>query len=60
MLALIITPIPRRVIEWANAGFAFDFLSTTISLAVVDGINLQTFSPMVIFGILVVSYIYYH
>lgn len=60
VLALIIQKIPKRVKEWAYAGFAFDFIFATISHGAVDGINLQTFFPLVVFGVLVVSYIYYH
>ena len=46
--------------EWAYAGFAFDFLFAAISHWAVDGINGQTFFPLIVFGILAVSYIYYH
>jgi hypothetical protein len=60
VLALIIPQIPKRVKEWAYAGFAFDFVFATISHASVDGINAQTFLPLIIFGVLIVSYIYYH
>lgn len=60
VLALIIPQIPKRVKEWAYAGFALSFIFATISHGVVDGINGQTFFPLVIFGILIVSYIYYH
>ena len=60
VLALVIPQVPKRIKEWAYAGFAFDFIFATISHGVVDGINGQTFFPLVIFGILVVSYIYYH
>lgn len=59
-LALIIPQIPKRVKEWAYAGFAFDFIFATISLAVVDGINALTFFPVIVLGVLTVSYIYYH
>ncbi|MEI6487464.1 MAG: DoxX family protein [Bacteroidota bacterium] len=59
VLALIIPKIPRRIKEWAYAGFAFDFLFATISHGAVDGINGETFFPLVIFAILIVSYIYY-
>ncbi len=52
--------IPKRVKEWAYAGFAFDFIFATISHGAIDGINGQTFFPLVVFGILAVSYIYYH
>ena len=60
VLALIIPQVPQRVKEWAYAGFAFDFLFAAISHGAVDGVNGQTFFPLVVLGILVVSYIYYH
>ena len=60
VLALVIPQIPKRVKEWAYAGFAFDFIFATISHGAVDGINGQTFFPLVVFGILSASYIYYH
>ncbi|MGY3052546.1 hypothetical protein ACVWYG_000736 [Pedobacter sp. UYEF25] len=60
VLALLIPQVPRRVKEWAYAGFAYDFLFAAISHGFVDGINLQTFFPLVIFGILAISYVYYH
>ena len=60
VLALIIPQVPKRVKEWAYAGFAFDFIFAAISHGAVDGINGQTFFPLVVFGILAVSYIYYH
>lgn len=60
VLVLIIPQIPKRVKEWAYAGFGFDFIFATISHAAVDGINVQTFFPLVTFAILAVSYIYYH
>lgn len=60
VLALIIPQVPKRVKEWAYAGFAFSLIFATISHGVVDGISGQTFFPLFIFGILAVSYIYYH
>jgi hypothetical protein len=60
VLALVIPQIPKRVKEWAYAGFVFDFIFATISLGAVDGINGQTFFPLVILAILGVSYIYFH
>jgi hypothetical protein len=60
VLILVIPQVPKRVKEWAYAGFAFDFIFASISHGAVDGINAQTFFPMVILGILAVSYIYYH
>lgn len=60
VLALIIPQAPKRMKEWAYAGFVFDFLFASISHGAVDGINFQTFFPLVILAILMVSYIYYH
>jgi hypothetical protein len=59
VLALIIPAIPKRIKEWAYAGFLFDFLFASISHGAVDGVNFQTFFPLIILGILMVSYVYY-
>lgn len=59
-LVLIIPQIPKRIKEWAYAGFAFDFIFASISHGAVDGLDFQTFFPLIIFGILIVSYVYYH
>lgn len=60
VLAIVIPKVPARIKEWAYAGFTFDFLFAAISHWAVDGINGQTFFPLIVFGILAVSYIYYH
>ena len=60
VLALIFPQVPKRVKEWAYAGFVFDFIFATISHGAVDGINGQTFFPLIVLAILGVSYIYYH
>ncbi|MFC4212385.1 DoxX family protein [Pedobacter lithocola] len=60
VIALIIPKIPRRVKEWAYAGFGFDFIFASISHGVVDGIGMQTYFPLIVLMILVISYIYYH
>jgi hypothetical protein len=60
VLALVIPQVPKRVKEWAYAGFAFDFIFAAISHGAVDGVNGQTFFPLVFLGILSVSYVYYH
>lgn len=59
-LVLIVPAIPKRIKEWAYAGFAFDFIFATISHGAVDGINGQTFFPLIVFGVLTLSYVYYH
>jgi hypothetical protein len=60
VLLLIIPPVPKRIKEWAYAGFLFDFLFASISHAAVDGIGGEAFFPLIVLAILAVSYIYYH
>lgn len=56
-LVLIIPRIPRRIKEWAYAGFAFDFIFATISHWAVDGFDGQTIFPIVFIFILVTAYV---
>ncbi|QSW88532.1 MULTISPECIES: DoxX family protein [Flavobacterium] len=60
VLALIIPQVPARIKEWAYAGFAFDFIFASISHFAVDGIDFQGFFPLIVFAILIVSYVTYH
>jgi hypothetical protein len=60
VLALIIPTVPKRIKEWAYAGFAFDFIFAAISHGAVDGINGQTFFPFIVLAVLAVSYRSYH
>ena len=59
-LILIIPRIPKRIKEWAYAGFTFDFLFACISHWTVDGFGFQTIFPLIILAILMVSYRYYY
>jgi hypothetical protein len=59
-LALIIPKVPARVKEWAYAGFAIDFISAFVSIWVVAGLMPMTFFPLVVFAVLIVSYVSYH
>jgi hypothetical protein len=59
-LALVIPQVPKRIKEWAYAGFAFDFIFAAISLGAVDGINFLTFFPLVFLILLMVSYVCYY
>ncbi len=56
-LALVIPQVPRRVKEWAYAGFGIDFLAAFISFLAVDGLTTMAILPLVFCVILVVSYI---
>ena len=59
-LALIIPQVSKRIKEWAYAGFAFDFIFASISHFAVDGMNFQSFFPLIFLAILAVSYYCYH
>ncbi len=59
-LVLILPMIPGRIKEWAYAGFCFDFIFAAISHGAVDGINFQTFFPVIFLVVLAVSYVSYH
>ena len=59
-LSLIIPQVPGRIKEWVYAGFAFDFIFASISHGAVDGINFQSFFPLIFLGLLVISYFNYH
>jgi DoxX-like family len=59
-IILVIPQIPKRIKEWAYAGFTFDFIFAAISHGAVDGVNGQTFFPLIVLAILAVSYHYYH
>jgi putative copper export protein len=59
-LALILPQVPAKVKEWAYAGFGIVFISAFVGHASVDGLNGMAFFPLVVFAIMIVSYIYYH
>lgn len=59
-LSLIIPQVPKRIKEWAYAGFAFDFIFASISHFAIDGMDFQSFFPLIFLGILMASYISYH
>jgi hypothetical protein len=58
-LILIIPQIPKRLKEFAYAGFTFNFLFASISHFATDGMNFQSFFPLIVLGILGVSFSYY-
>ncbi len=59
-LALVIPQVPVRVKEWAFAGFGIDFISASVSIAVVDGLGFGAFFPLIFLGLLIASYVSYH
>ena len=62
IVGVLIVLLPKLPLlkEWAYAGFTFNFLFAAISHGAVDGINGQTFFPLVVLGILLLSYRSYH
>jgi hypothetical protein len=59
-IALIIPQIPYVVKEWAYAGFAIDFIAAFVSIWAVDGLSGITFFPLIVFAILIVSWVCFH
>jgi hypothetical protein len=57
--ALILPFVKGRVKEWAYAGFGMTMISACISHWMVDGPGVQTFFPLFIFAVLVLSYVSY-
>ena len=58
-LTLIIPQVPKRFKELAYAGFTFNFLFASISHFAIDGMNFQSFFPLIFLGILSISYFYF-
>ncbi|MFA7273934.1 MAG: DoxX family protein [Crocinitomicaceae bacterium] len=59
-LALILPQFPKRLKEWAYAGFVFDFLFASVSHFAVDGFNFEGVFPLIVLGILMASYFTFH
>ncbi|HEX8278656.1 MAG TPA: DoxX family protein [Segetibacter sp.] len=59
-LVLVLPAFKARFKEWAYVGFAIDFICAAVSHWAVDGFGGQTIFPIVVLGILVVSYRSYH
>lgn len=60
VIILIVPKAPKRLKEWAYAGFTFDFLFASISHFAVDGLHFEAFFPLIVLAVLMVSYIFYH
>jgi hypothetical protein len=57
VLALALPKIPTRIKEWAYAGFAIEFISASVSHNVIDGFGFLTILPLIILGVLAISYL---
>jgi uncharacterized membrane protein YphA (DoxX/SURF4 family) len=58
--ALIIPQVPHRFKEWAYGCFLIEFIAATWSHVAVDGFTPLSFFPVIVIGVLLVSYMYYH
>jgi hypothetical protein len=59
-IVLMLPMAPKRVKEWAYAGFGIDFIAAFVSLTVVGGFTAVSLFPVIVFAVLVVSYVSYH
>jgi len=59
-LILILPFIGKRIKEWAYVACGIKYLSALIGHIAVDGLIPMSFSPLVVFAILLCSYISYH
>lgn len=59
-MLLVVPQVKARFKEWAYVGFGINFISACVAHAAVDGLNFQTFIPLIALAILIVSYASYH
>lgn len=59
-LALIIPQVHKRIKELAYAGFVFEFIFAGISHFAIDGMDFQSFLPLIFLIILAASYLSYY
>ncbi|EMR03077.1 DoxX family protein [Cesiribacter andamanensis] len=59
-LVLLLPFLRGTIKEWAYAGFTFTMLSAFMSHWAVDGLQIQTFFPLLVWAILLTSYRCYH
>lgn len=55
-VAAIVLPVPRTLREWAYAGFTFDVLAATVSLATVGPVNGTLSIPIISLALVQASY----
>ena len=53
---LLIIPFHKRIKEWVYVGFGIDFISATIAYASIEGLSANTFSPIIMLVLLIISY----
>lgn len=57
---LLLAPVPARVKEWTYAGFGITFISAFIAHVASGDPIANIIMPLVVFAVLIVSYITYH
>lgn len=57
---LLLLPVWNRLKEWVYVALGIVYISALIAHLSVDGFVLMSFTPVVTFVILLISYIYYH
>ncbi|WP_041881051.1 DoxX family protein, partial [Pedobacter lusitanus] len=59
-LILIIPKLPSRLKEWAYVALGITYISALIAHLYVDGVVPMSFMPIVVFAVLLISYLCYH
>jgi uncharacterized membrane protein YphA (DoxX/SURF4 family) len=57
---ILLIPMMKRVKEWAYVAFGITYISAFIAHITLDGFGGDAISAIIVFGILLLSYIYYH
>lgn len=57
---LLLLPVGKRLKEWTYVALGIVYISALIAHLAVDGFVLMSFTPVITFVILLISYIYYH
>ena len=57
---LLIIPLPKRFKEWGYVGMGIVYLSAFIGHLAIDGLGAFAFQALLMFAILLVSYLCYH
>ncbi len=59
-IVLVAPQFPKKIKEWAYAGFAFDFIAAFFSMYFVMGVSMFLIIPVIAMLVLFVSYRSYH
>jgi uncharacterized membrane protein YphA (DoxX/SURF4 family) len=57
---ILIIPLPKRIKEWGYVGMGIVYISAFIAHLSIDGVKPVAFQALLMFAILLVSYICYH